>query len=373
MGFLHFIGNFKKIFKNRSTRYGMMERDAAGKGETDLEFRTALQKQLENKGFYPVRNQEDWYWRAENPILYLVCVEYGTAARREKAAAFAKFSQRMLGSLKQLHCTKIIALHISVDNNKWLPSVEDVDNVDIADYDERIYPVFWQYSTESGKIVAPQGQPDRILGIEKLLLAAARGEEVEALPLWEGSERKLPVGAVGILLFCLAALLWMLVSGQRGEIIHSFGMSRAGIAEGEYYRFLTCMFLHSGWMHLASNSIYLYYFGFRTERLLGTGRFLLLYLVSGVCGSLCSILLGNGGLSIGASGAIYGLLGAMLLLTKKRGAVYTEMNYATMLLLAVSAICLGFLEPGVDNLAHIGGFLGGIAVFGAFLRKKVDK
>ncbi|MBR3993494.1 MAG: rhomboid family intramembrane serine protease, partial [Anaerotignum sp.] len=76
------------------------------------------------------------------------------------------------------------------------------------------------------------------------------------------------------------------------------------------------------------------------------------------------------GVSVGASGAIYGLLGAMLLLTKKRGAAYTGMNYSTMLLLAFTAICFGFLEEGVDNFAHIGGFLGGILCFGLFMRKK---
>ena len=131
------------------------------------------------------------------------------------------------------------------------------------------------------------------------------------------------------------------------------------------------MLLHAGLLHLASNSIYLYYFGVRAERLLGTGKFLVLYLVSGLCGGVFSVLFsGNAGVSIGASGAIYGLLGAMLLLTKKRGARYTGMNYSTMLLLAATAIGFGFLQEGVDNFAHIGGFLGGIAVFSLLLRKK---
>ena len=107
------------------------------------------------------------------------------------------------------------------------------------------------------------------------------------------------------------------------------------------------------------------------EKLLRTGKFLVLYLVSGLCGGVFSVLFsGNAGVSIGASGAIYGLLGAMLLLTKKRGARYTGMNYSTMLLLAATAIGFGFLQEGVDNFAHIGGFLGGIAVFSLLLRKK---
>ena len=193
----------------------------------------------------------------------------------------------------------------------------------------------------------------------------------EVLVLRDTKEQKTPVATAVIFVICAALLAWCMLSGQREEILSAYGLSREGILAGEYYRFFTCMFLHAGLLHLASNSIYLYYFGVRAERLLGTGKFLVLYLVSGLCGGVFSVLFsGNAGVSIGASGAIYGLLGAMLLLTKKRGARYTGMNYSTMLLLAATAIGFGFLQEGVDNFAHIGGFLGGIAVFSLLLRKK---
>ena len=206
---------------------------------------------------------------------------------------------------------------------------------------------------------------------DRLLRAAAAGREPEVLVLRDTKEQKTPVATAVIFVICAALLAWCMLSGQREEILSAYGLSREGILAGEYYRFFTCMFLHAGLLHLASNSIYLYYFGVRAERLLGTGKFLVLYLVSGLCGGVFSVLFsGNAGVSIGASGAIYGLLGAMLLLTKKRGARYTGMNYSTMLLLAATAIGFGFLQEGVDNFAHIGGFLGGIAVFSLLLRKK---
>ena len=75
---------------------------------------------------------------------------------------------------------------------------------------------------------------------------------------------------------CAALLAWCMLSGQREEILSAYGLSREGILAGEYYRFFTCMFLHAGLLHLASNSIYLYYFGVRAERLLGTGKVLVL-------------------------------------------------------------------------------------------------
>ena len=203
-----------------------------------------------------------------------------------------------------------------------------------------------------------------------LLAAAALGKAPEVIVLRDTKEQKKPVATAVIFAICLALLIVTTLSPNGRDIILQYGLGAEGVANGEYYRFLTSMFLHSGIMHLASNAVYLYYFGVRSEKLLGTGRFLFLYLTAGVCGGLLSVFLGDGyGISIGASGAIYGLLGAMLLLTKKRGSRYTGMNYSTMLLLAATAICMGFFEPNVDNLGHIGGFLGGMAVFGLFLRQ----
>ena len=180
------------------------------------------------------------------------------------------------------------------------------------------------FSPETGRLSAAQGQPTQLLGVEKLLRAAAAGREPEVLVLRDTKEQKTPVATAVIFVICAALLAWCMLSGQREEILSAYGLSREGILAGEYYAFFTCMFLHAGLLHLASNSIYLYYFGVRAERLLGTGKFLVLYLVSGLCGGVFSVLFsGNAGVSIGASGAIYGLLGAMLLLTKNaRRTVY---------------------------------------------------
>lgn len=369
MGFLLYFGLFQKEKSHPAPLYTVGNQ----KGAMHLDFLAALQKQFENKGIFPVKAGENQYWRVENPILYLVYLHTEGCVDTQTLTTFSALCQTVLPQLPQFDCTKLVALFISVDMPAGEETVEIVDNFVDTTQDTRLYPVFWQFSTESGKVTAPKGQPDRLLGIEKLLAAAARGEEPQALPLREAHAQKPPFATAAIFLLCLLSLLWTEFFGNAGEIIARFGMSPAALSQGEYYRFLSCMFLHGGWLHLISNSIYLYYFGIRTERLLGTARFLLLYLCSGICGSLCSLSLGASGLSIGASGAIYGLLGAMLLLTKKRGAIYTGMSYTTMLLLAISAICLGFFEPNVDNFAHIGGFLGGILIFGLFLRQKALK
>lgn len=333
-----------------------------------MEFWDYLQMQLEQKGFRCVQNKNRWYWRAENPVLYLICLLDGTEDWREESMTFADFAGKMEDRLADFCCTRAVALRILVDNRE---GVLPVDSVEDVMGEKTLYHVFWQFSPETGKLFAEKGQPTRILGIERLLRAAAAGEAPEVLVLRDTKEERAPVATALIFVICAAVLAWCMLFGQKEEIFSAYGLSRAGILSGQYYRFFTCMFLHAGLLHLASNGIYLYYFGVRAERLLGTGRFLVLYLVSGLCGGICSVLFGSGtGVSVGASGAIYGLLGAMLLLTKKRGARDTGMNYSTMLLLAATAIAFGFLEEGVDNFAHIGGFLGGLIVFSLLLRKK---
>lgn len=336
-----------------------------------MEFWDHLRIQLEQKGFRRVENKKNWYWQAENPVLYLVCLLDGTAEHwREENMTFADFAGKMENRVEEFHCTRVVALSVLVDNQEGALPVDSVETAFQA-YDNTLYRVFWHFAPETGRLTAAQGQPTRLLGVEKLLRAAAEGKEPEVLVLRDTKEQKTPVATALIFVICAALLAWCMLSGQREEILSAYGLSREGILAGEYYRFFTCMFLHAGLLHLASNSIYLYYFGVRAERLLGTGKFLVLYLVSGLCGGVFSVLFsGNAGVSIGASGAIYGLLGAMLLLTRKRGARYTGMNYSTMLLLAATAIGIGFLQEGVDNFAHIGGFLGGIAVFSLLLRKK---
>ena len=292
---------------------------------------------------------------------------------------FSGFAKSMENRLEEFFCTRVVALSVLVDKegDKWaVDTVESGENTHT--YEEKLHRVFWHFSTETARVEGATGQPDKIIGIEKLLAAATLGKAPEVLVLRDTTEQKKPVATAAIFAICALILVWMTFSGQRNDIVLNYGLSADGIVQGEYYRFLTSMFLHSGIMHLASNGVYLYYFGVRSEKLLGTGRFLLLYLLSGICGGLLSVFLGDGyGISIGASGAIYGLLGAMLLLTKKKGPRYTGMNYSTMLLLAATAICLGFFEPNVDNLGHIGGFLGGMAGFFLFFPRKkkepVDK
>lgn len=341
-----------------------------------MDFWEALQKQLDKCGFFPMEGREPMlYWRMENPIFYLIYfLDKSDSAYARKEEIFTAYAQEMRERLDEVRCTRLIALSVVVDNLGVDRPVDNVDKVenpnDAGNFysaEDSLFRLYWDFSPQKG-VTAAAGQPDRLIGIEKLLDAAVRGEVPEELPLQKTAEG-FPVVTAAIFAVLLLLTAWTMLSGRKSEIFAAYGLSRQGILSGEYYRFLTCMFLHTGLMHLLSNGLYLYYFGARAELLLGRARYLLLYFVSGLCGGLFSIALGNS-LSVGASGAIFGLIGAMLLLTRKRGASVTGINYSTMLLLVVFMLGFGFLDPNVDNLAHIGGMVGGCAAFWLMMRKK---
>lgn len=144
------------------------------------------------------------------------------------------------------------------------------------------------------------------------------------------------------------------------------------ILDGEWWRFLTPIFLHIGTLHLLMNSIALFYVGPLVERLFGNGRFIFIYLFAGFSGSLASFVT-NPNLSAGASGAIFGCFGALLYF----GTVYPKLFFRTMgmnLLIVIGLnIIFGFSVQGIDNAGHIGGLVGGFLAAGIVHFPKVKK
>jgi rhomboid protease GluP len=130
------------------------------------------------------------------------------------------------------------------------------------------------------------------------------------------------------------------------------------IKQGEWWRFFTPVFLHIGFFHLLMNTFALYYLGTTVERLYGSFRFFIIYLFAGFFGTLGSFIF-TSSVSAGASGAIFGLFGALLYF----GTVYRHLFMRTMGMNILSVIGInllfGFVVPGIDNAGHIGGLIGG--------------
>lgn len=162
------------------------------------------------------------------------------------------------------------------------------------------------------------------------------------------------------------------------EILYLGALVPALVAQGEAWRLISSAFLHSGFVHLAMNMLSLYFLGAFAETQFGRGRFLALYFVSGIAGGLAYLYFGSfTGPAVGASGAIFGLLGGVFGFAIRQG-TFSLQNPLISQLLILTAInlFLGATIPNVSNTAHIGGLAGGL-VYGwlfapsIYSRKKV--
>ncbi|XP_022734788.1 RHOMBOID-like protein 3 isoform X1 [Durio zibethinus] len=126
------------------------------------------------------------------------------------------------------------------------------------------------------------------------------------------------------------------------------------------WRLITCIWLHAGVIHILANMLSLIFIGIRLEQQFGFVRIGIIYLLSGFGGSVLSSLFVRNNISVGASGALFGLLGAMLSELIINWTIYTNKAAALLTLLVIIAINLAIgILPHVDNFAHIGGFLTG--------------
>ncbi|KAL7594920.1 RHOMBOID-like protein 2 [Lactuca sativa] len=132
------------------------------------------------------------------------------------------------------------------------------------------------------------------------------------------------------------------------------------VNENEAWRLVSCIWLHAGVIHLLANMLSLVFIGIRLEQQFGFARVGVIYLLSGIGGSILSTLFIKNNISVGASGALFGLLGAMLSELLTNWTIYANKAAAliTLVIIILINLAVGIL-PHVDNFAHIGGFLTG--------------
>jgi rhomboid protease GluP len=170
-------------------------------------------------------------------------------------------------------------------------------------------------------------------------------------------------------LLAVNVLIWLLMTvrggSERLDVLIAFGAKfNPLIVEGQVWRLLTSIFLHIGLMHLLFNSYALFRLGMDVEHIFGSGRFLVLYLLSGVSGSLLSFAF-NPHLSAGASGAIFGLIGALGVYLFRHRQAFGQLGQRRLwdvIGVALYNLVFGFVTPGIDNLGHLGGLVSGVVL-----------
>lgn len=171
-----------------------------------------------------------------------------------------------------------------------------------------------------------------------------------------------------ILIVALGAIFgWQLSSGaltSEQSIIAAGALVRERVMQGEWWRLLSATVLHGNLEHIVGNAVSLYILGMATEHAYGTRSMLGIYLASGLAGSVLSAAMSPGP-SVGASGAIFGLMGAVLVLFWRHHNALMVRDKRIGVVIAVWAfltIAAGLVTPMIDNAAHLGGMFGGMAV-----------
>ena len=205
------------------------------------------------------------------------------------------------------------------------------------------------------------GRPQGLQKVTRVAERAARGDR------WSVGLVTRTLIAINVLVYAAELLAGGTINGtgnwiyEHGALVRSACCyadgSQAGVANGEWWRLVTSMFLHYGPFHLAVNMFALYLFGTPLEHILGRWRFALLYVVSGIAGSAGALVVTPDALTAGASGAIFGVLGALFVL-ERTGTISTG---GQLLMIIILNLVITFSVGGISIGGHVGGLIGGMA------------
>lgn len=175
--------------------------------------------------------------------------------------------------------------------------------------------------------------------------------------------KKLPFITISLVIINIVIFL---ICTFTGDLLYNIGaFSVADFFSGkEYYRILSCIFLHWDINHLVSNMLVLYYLGEVVEKHFGHVKYIVIYFVSGIFGNLLSmsyeLYTSNYAMSAGASGAIFGVIGALLFLVLIHKGHLEQITLSRLLFMIFYSLYSGFVGTNINNAAHIGGFLSGV-------------
>ena len=173
---------------------------------------------------------------------------------------------------------------------------------------------------------------------------------------------KKPIITYAIIVLCMVMFV---VSGfgLSTEKLILFGANVSVLVKnGEFLRLITYMFLHGGFMHIFLNMYSLFIVGPRVEDFFGKWKYLLIYLISGITGGLLSVAMNGNVISVGASGAIFGLFGALLYFGYNYRGYIGSIIRSQILPIVMYNLIIGLFIPGIDMWGHVGGLIGGVIV-----------
>ncbi len=274
--------------------------------------------------------------------------------------------------------------------------VEDVHSIVLVisnDYEKALAlrddnPFFWVIDDQTGELRIPDGCAEDYYGMRDRIdawLHADYQAEKKRNEYYQADGRKIKSfreqPLVNHFIFITNLIVFTLCT-LTGDLLYNYGtLSLQEVMDGQWYRMITSLFLHGNVTHIASNMIMLFLLGNVVEKEMGHIKYFILYFGSGLAGSCASLYMqsvhqANGEMiagSIGASGAIFGIMGGFLWILLLNHGRASNMSLVRVLFLVCYCLFGGMTEERVDNAAHIGGLIAGILIAILIYRKQSTK
>ncbi|MDD2978894.1 MAG: rhomboid family intramembrane serine protease [Hespellia sp.] len=195
------------------------------------------------------------------------------------------------------------------------------------------------------------------------------------------NQSKKPVCTIGFIVINVIVFLGLSFIGMTEDaefMLHHGAMYAPYVVEGhEYYRLITCMFLHFDAGHIMNNMIMLGALGWTLEGETGHIKFFLIYMVSGLAGNLLSLAASlsswDMAVSAGASGAVFGIMGAIIYVVIRNHGSFGRISGKGLAFMVGLSLYYGFASEGVDNFAHVGGLIGGFFMAVLLYHKRIPR
>jgi len=255
-------------------------------------------------------------------------------------------------------------------------------------FGQQVYSVFWHVNLDTGEISVPRGQPKKLFNIREMVARAFGGMHVAHIPANFSeisrparpvAKHKWPIISIAVIIANAVVLGLMYMAGYNDNVASLVVPVRFGaivsdfvVYYGQWWRLFTAMFVHFGGAHFFANAFGILIFGTRLERYLGRRMFCAVYLCAGLMGSVFSLahqyFMQPHVISAGASGAVYGIVGAIFIYTRITKRSIEGIGWYVMLLYIGLGFAMGFATPGIANFAHLGGLLGGMFIGGIYAK-----
>ena len=238
----------------------------------------------------------------------------------------------------------------------------------------------WFVELDTKQLIIYESQPDDFMGYKQTVERFLENEKTLKTTVKKVGIRSFSV--FNTIIVVLNVLIFI-ITEARGDTLDAYYMYECGALFGpaireeqEFYRLFTSMFLHFGLSHLSGNMVVLLLLGDNLERALGKIKYVLLYILSGLCAGGCSyiynITVDSNAVCAGASGAIFGVIGALLYIVLANKGKLEDLTGTRLLILVAYTLYTGFTSSGIDNAAHIGGLIVGF-LLGVVLYRKNQK